>query len=92
MSHAPAVRDIVVLYLRNWGYDGLFSDVCCCDLGELMECDEPCAGCQPGYRVLCTADCDCDDPGANGYHIVEERPAMWRRSRNEAQRYWMDRL
>lgn len=69
------VRDIVAAFLRDKGYDGLSCDYCCCDIADLMECESNCARCEPGYKVACDSDCDCDVPGYYEYHIVKERPA-----------------
>lgn len=52
----PTVKDIVILYLKEHGYDGLYvQGECACRLGNLMPCDgEMGCGtgvteCQAGY-------------------------------------------
>lgn len=60
--------DIVLRYLKENGYDGLFNDECGCVLDDLVPCSGESFGtCQPGYRV----PCDCGD---HDYHIVETKP------------------
>ena len=61
--------DIVLGYLKENGYDGLFNDSheCACVLDDLVPCCESIGDCQPGYKV----PCDCGD---HDYHMVEEKP------------------
>jgi hypothetical protein len=60
--------DIVLKYLKENGYDGLFNDECGCVLDDLVPCSgEDFSTCQPGYRV----PCDC---GEHDYHIVDKKP------------------
>ncbi len=56
------VKGIVEDWLRNHGYDGLFSPYeCGCILGDLMPCcSEGCILCEPGYTGPCDC-CDCHD-------------------------------
>ena len=48
------VREIVKIWLKNNGYDGLFDEFeCACEISDLMPCDEPHPDCKPGYKVIC---------------------------------------
>ena len=48
------VKDIVILYLKEHGYDGLYNyGECGCKLDDLIPCDESCSICEPGYKVPC---------------------------------------
>ena len=49
------VKQIVEKYLRENGYDGLYTDECGCCLDDLMPCDEFCLDCIAGYKVIITA-------------------------------------
>lgn len=47
--------DIIEKYLRENGYDGLYSPgECACKLGELAPCDSVTTECEPGY--LCSPE------------------------------------
>ncbi len=52
------VKEILKKYLKDNGYDGLFTDSCGCRVGDLMPClglgilNEP-TDCQPGYVTSC---------------------------------------
>ena len=65
------VKEIVIEYLENNGYDGLYADDCGCPIDDLFlyECG---TDCQPGYKTACdpdtcTLDGDCD------FHIGPEK-------------------
>lgn len=64
----PTVREIVIEWLRQHGYGGLYNPhyecECGCDLADLME-DHTCpaADCRAGVK----APCDCEDE--HEYHI-----------------------
>lgn len=46
------VADILAKWLKDNGYDGLVhpESECGCKVSDLVPCDSPCHGCQPGYR------------------------------------------
>ncbi|MGA1846871.1 hypothetical protein [Deferribacter abyssi] len=52
------VKDIVIKYLKENGYDGLFDEVleCGCRIGDLMPCYNP-QNCSPG-RIKDCKKCD----------------------------------
>lgn len=53
------VREIIETYLKDYGYDGLYSDVCSCELADLCPCsnwDGFIADCKPGYRHVPTQE------------------------------------
>jgi len=64
-------RDMVIEYLKENGYSGLFCDECGCRIEDLMPCGgEGAMDCNAGYiRYGCSDDCGmgCD------FHIVPER-------------------
>lgn len=63
------VAEIIIKYLEDNGFDGLFADnECACSLDEIMPCsNEIPAKCEPGY----IQPCDC---GEHGFHIRKEKP------------------
>ena len=64
------VREIVNIYLKASGFDGLYSDygACGCRIDDLMPCDERVTGCIPGYHIECTPE-TCEHGGGCEYHI-----------------------
>jgi|Deesub1362A_J573_1020465.scaffolds.fasta_scaffold00385_51 hypothetical protein len=54
------VREIVSAWLKENGYDGLYSPTagCACLIADLMPCGNPGPDCRPGYRIA--RDCDPD--------------------------------
>ena len=63
----PTVRNIVELWLRCNGFDGLFNEdaECACSVDALEQCGAMSADCIAGYRINgCTCDKECD------FHIV----------------------
>ena len=52
------VKDIVIMYLKDRGYTGLFNEYGCgCGIDDLFCCD--CVGvenCEVGYREPCSAE------------------------------------
>ena len=64
----PTVKSILIEYLRNHGYDGLYNawSECGCDLEDFIPCGEIYECCRAGYRGPCTCG-DCD------FHISPER-------------------
>ena len=47
------VRQIVIKYLKENGFDGLYAEGCGCEISDLMPCDMPCEDCKPGYKSSC---------------------------------------
>lgn len=63
------VYSIVEKYLRENGYDGLFSaDCCACLVDDLCPCDDMKGSCEAGHK----APCDCGD--GHQFHIVGGKP------------------
>lgn len=51
---AATVRDIVLEYLEDSDFDGLFNDYGCgCQIDDLIPCGSTCEGCEPAYRFDC---------------------------------------
>jgi hypothetical protein len=65
------VTEIVQSYLRERGFDGLYSNDagCSCTPGDkyFPACDGLAADCAPGYKVRCRCGEGCD------YDIAEDR-------------------
>ena len=63
----PTAIEIIALWLRAHGYDGLRDGDCGCGLDELLVCrlDHALTTCRAGVKV----PCDCGDHGCE-YHIV----------------------
>ncbi len=58
------VADILVEWLREHGYDGLYGDECGCGIDDLLPCDMG-AQCSPAYKRTCPTDITirvCKDP------------------------------
>jgi hypothetical protein len=69
------VKSIVAEYLKENGYYGLCKDTCGCVIDDLMPCGNDwngtnCHDCQPGYRVTCNCEGECDFH----LHITTEKP------------------
>ena len=59
---AEDVREIIIGYLEDEGFDGLLNteQECCCMSDDLGPCESGCLDCQPGKN--CKRDCDkCKD-------------------------------
>jgi len=62
------VRDIIMQYLQDNGYDGLFyPGECACVIDDLMPCEGDCGECEPGVLV------EGDD--AYDFYIVRKEEA-----------------
>lgn len=64
------VRSILEEWLKANGFDGLYSDDCGCEIGDLAPCDEPMTACEPGYLSACDHDSCGED---HDFHISAER-------------------
>jgi hypothetical protein len=49
----PTVKEIIVKYLKENGYDGLCYTDCGCDIDDLAPCDCINDDCEAGHRMLC---------------------------------------
>lgn len=45
------VKEIVIKYLKDNGYEGLCTTDCGCEIEDLIPCNECFNGCCPGYRI-----------------------------------------
>lgn len=45
------IKEIIKQWLKDNGYDGLYSDECGCSLEDFNACDECFCRCEPGYFV-----------------------------------------
>ncbi len=62
------VKDIIIAYLQEHGYDGLWcgNGDCSCTPDDLAPCSEMTPEyCQPGVKVPCTCEMGCE------FHIGE---------------------
>jgi hypothetical protein len=62
---AVTVNDIVVKYLTDNGYDGLYNDDCGCVITDLCPCFELSPDCHAGHKIPCP-DGSC---GEHDFHI-----------------------
>lgn len=54
------VREIVAAWLKDHGYDGLYSDECGCIIDGLMPCGETDIDCTPGVIIQCKNECNSE--------------------------------
>ncbi len=67
-------KGIIKSWLKQHGFDGLYSEECGCEIEGLFPCDEEGAlSCRPGYRKEGRAD-DYVSGGCS-FHIVEVAPS-----------------
>ena len=53
--------DIIIRYLQNHGYDGLYHETeCGCEIDNLAPCGNDFSECKPGYKVAPPVGTDCD--------------------------------
>lgn len=66
----PTVKESIKKFLKNNGYDGLYSGLgdCACDLDDLVPCDDPDVNdCTAGYKIPCNCSHGCQ------FHISENK-------------------
>lgn len=73
------VREIIELWLREHGYDGLcgddsFGEGCGCVIGDLMPCDSSGLKCKPGYKITCNKECGGKYDGCLGLYKNSKCP------------------
>jgi len=73
-NQTPTVQNIVVAWLREHEYDGLYCAIphssCACQLENIMPCSCYMVVCRPGYYQPCPPEC-----GEHDWHIGPEKPA-----------------
>ena len=58
-SNHMTVKEIVVKYLKDNGYDGLYDEMDCgCLIDDFAPCDSIGAECMPGYRLPGNEECE----------------------------------
>ena len=62
--------EIVITWLKNNGYDGLYTEDCGCLVDDLMPCGVFASSCEPGYKVPCPGSDDCEN-------AVYSEPCEW---------------
>ena len=71
------VQEILIATLSANGFDGLYNEAmsCGCELDNLMPCEYDQSKCEPGYKVECSGEgeCDCDPQGPPSWHIQKEK-------------------
>lgn len=71
------VLEIIAAWLRANGYDGLYSELCGCEVDDLAPCaldsDIP-TDCKAGYKHACTKACADDETGHEPYEVI---PGDW---------------
>lgn len=63
------LKKIVEQWLRGNKFEGLYGDICGCEVDDLMPCDEPSIACKPGFKVPCPGPEDCENDGGCPWHI-----------------------
>lgn len=69
MSKIGAIQ-IVEKYLKENGFDGLYSDECGCELSDLAPCESMSDECHPGYKIKTPHGED------GGWQITTKKPAV----------------
>jgi hypothetical protein len=66
----PEVLDIVALWLKENGFDGLMSYVCGCGClkDDIVPCGEIESGCRAGYKAECTSECSGGCAGGHDWN------------------------
>ena len=65
----PSVREILDQWLTEHGYDGLYTEDCGCEVGDLAPCSEQYSfGCRAGHKVPCDPE-TCPAEGECPFHI-----------------------
>ena len=66
----PIVSQIIEKWLKENGYDGLWSEECGCEIGALCPCccSESVLSCEPGYKRPCPKEC-----GDHDFHIGPDK-------------------
>jgi len=74
------IQEIVEQWLRDNGYDGLFSPTyCACAIGDdFMPCGEPGNDCEAGYKTACPGPEDCEADGDCDFHIGSRKAKKMR--------------
>lgn len=57
------IKEIIMNYLKENGYDGLLGDNCACGIDDICPCDDDgLLECEPAYKTVCDrAKCWRDD-------------------------------
>jgi len=68
------VKEIVIKYLKENSYDGLYNENGCgCDIENLVECESECDECIAGYKTPCDCGEGCEfHINREDYDIFEE--------------------
>jgi hypothetical protein len=67
-------KEIIIKYLKDNGYDGLYDDDCGCGIDDLMPCGNSPYYCNPAYR--CNCDLHCGEYG--GCYTPEKQNKCWK--------------
>jgi hypothetical protein len=70
------VQEIVKVWLKEHGYDGLCTDGCRCGTDDLCPCCGDFQECVPAYKRIASEDDDIDDiePGDTYYSAKKGKP------------------
>lgn len=67
-----SAKDIIIKYLRENNYDGLWSDwqECGCEISDLVPCESDFSDCLPGVKHPCKGDdCEWGCEGEDAWHM-----------------------
>ena len=67
----PTVKKMVEKQLRAEGYEGLSGEYCCCEVDDLMPCNDEdfSYDCEAGYKIPCPGPDVCEADGDCPWHI-----------------------
>ena len=70
----PTVRNVLRVWMQLHGYDGLYTDDCGCQRGDLAPCSQDFSNCKFGYKQKCSCDTTegACDLGPQNFHIGPE--------------------
>ncbi|KKN02823.1 hypothetical protein LCGC14_1113910 [marine sediment metagenome] len=63
------VQEILISWLIEHNFDGLWNEDCGCQMSDLMPCENMFSDCQPGYKIDCPGGEDCAAGGDCDFHI-----------------------
>ena len=63
------LREIAAEWLKEHGFDGLYSGQCGCRINDLIPCDGPGEDCEAGHIIPCPGPEICELGGDCEWHI-----------------------
>jgi len=69
------IKEIVISYLKEHGFEGLCSEDCGCDIDDLAPCESSMVECVPAMRVPCPGTDECEGGWTGPHHHYAVAPA-----------------